>query len=560
MKSLTKVLFVSLVVLFVASCNDKKVDPPLDEDTSLVVAYCSNEVAGFLGTSATGTATFSAAIQLPDTMLLNRGKKIVAIRVGINVPAGTSAEVFISESLSGTPLVTQQFVTKGTVWEYAKLNTPFTIPKGKELYIGYNVVGSGSVIGYNVGNAKNAKADFVAVNGNWSNLAGNSIVTKGHSLVQAFVIGNDYKDYPQYDIELSDVKYDEYLETGSDNIIKGVVTNYGVHKVAAGIKVTYSDGTNTQSVTIEQPFMNGQAAPFELLITPSTAVDVTFTITAEPVNVINNGNSNKLEGSQIFYGSSFPRTLLFEEFTTAVCVNCPAGATTVHNAMAGNEDRIAFIAQHVGYYEDTYTIAASRSLMPFYNKGGSTYAPAMMVDRRIMPEIEENTPVFFPSSSYVNVTETNKWLQIPAFVSVNLNSTYDPATRELSVDVSGEFLWAYPNAKLNVWLTQDNIVGWQSGGGNNYVHNGVARAVLSSGNWGDVIPNIVGTYSKSYTYTIPDSIMGIATSGGQTQANIPCLPENMKVVAFVADAVGTPNSSNIKKFEVRNAAFKKIIE
>jgi hypothetical protein len=564
MKNLTKILFVSLMVFFVASCKHGG-EPQLDESTSLLVAYCTNEIQSFVG-SAQGQNTFSAAIQLPDTMLLNRGKKIVAIRVGIDVPVGTSAEVFISEDLEGTPLVVQQFVTKGNGWDYVKLNTPFTIPTNKELYIGYNVKASGFVIGYNTGKTKDTKTDWIAMNGSWTHLS-SSIVSKGRSLVQAFVTGNDYKDYPQYDIELSDVQYEEYLGLGSENIIRGIVTNYGVSRIATGIKVTYSDGTITQSVIVEQPFMNGENAKFVLpSIAPSAEKDVNFTVTAEPVNAINNGNSNTFEGNQVFYGTFLERTLLFEEFTTAVCVNCPLGATVIHNAMDGNEEKIAFIAQHVGYYEDTYTIAASRNLQWFYNDGGSTYAPAFMVDRRVMPDIEANTPVILPQNSTVNVAAVNKWLQIPAFVSVNLSTTYNPTTRELAVTVSGEFLQNYPNARLNVWLTQDNIVGYQSVGGNDYVHNNVARAVLSSSAWGDAIPNTAGTtYSKSYTYTIPDNIMGIATSGGQTNQNIPCVPENMKVVAFVADVVGTPPSSssvtnNIKKFEVRNAAFKKIIE
>ena len=547
MKSLTKTLFFAAAIFAFAAC-----DPPIqpvDESITKKIGFCSNEleVVG-LGTQN----KYAAASLFPDTMLVH-GKEIIAVRVGFYASSVSSAEIFITEDLEGEPLYTQSFQPIGFGWEYVKLNTPFKIgTHNNKLMIGYTVRGSNVVIGYNIGKTRNQNADYFWYKGTgtkekWQHLSSTNYISRSYVCVQAFVAGGDYSNEKQYDLQIRDVEFEDYLKLGSENIIKGLVTNNGVKTLKEGFSVTYTDGTATQSVVIDKSLSNGETAEFTLPdITYSTKKDVSFTLTATPENVTNSGQNNTFTGSQMFYGDFFPRTILFEQFTGDQCGYCPSGSTAMHKSIVGNESKVAIVAHHVGYNEDKFTITGSRPMTWFYN-ANTTYAPAMMIDRRIIPQIDTKTPVFGPIEN-AKTALTNSQLATPAFVSVNLDVQYDEETRLLEVNVDGEFLVSYPNARLNVFLVQDSIIASQAGGGNEYSHMHAIRRFLSAASWGDAIPNTEGaTYSKTYTYTIPPLI-----------STINCVPKNMYVVAFVADYINT-SAANIGKSEVRNTAFKKII-
>jgi hypothetical protein len=555
-------LFIAVTVI-VAACKTPvpAPTPTPTEDASLKIGWVGNEAGSYVGNGTTSPTKFSAAIQVPDSMIVDKGTEIIAVRMMIDAPNTTSAEIFIAESLRGEPLYTQNFNLKHLGWEYVKLNTPFKISsRNDNLVIGYNINATGYPVGYAGLKKKSDMADNVAINNNWQHLTSSLGAFVGVS-IQAFVAGGDYSAQKQYDLQISNVKFEPYLPLGAENKIKGLVTNYGVKTIKDGFSVAYTDNKgDTQNVAVNLPLANGETAEFELPnITASAYSEVEFTLTATPKNASNSTSNNTFKGEQMFYGSNYvERTLLFEEFTSQYCNACPYGAEDIHAMTAGKESRVAVVAHHVGYKDDNFTLSDCSPFEWFYNDGGVVYAPAMMCDRRI---IDGNTsmnrgnpsPVFSPNAS---TTFTTRQLQVPAFVSVNLSTNYTAATRELTVDVSGEFVYDYPNAKLNVFLVQDGIKARQasynsSGAGitiNDYVHNNVMRAFISTASWGDDIPNTAGaTYSKQYSYTIPANIQGFT-----------CVPENMRVVAFVADRKS--GSSNIDKNEVRNAAFKKIIE
>ena len=268
------------------------------------------------------------------------------------------------------------------------------------------------------------------------------------------------------------------------------------------------------------------------------------------------------------------RMLLLEKFTGDECIYCPWGAEDIAAGIQGNEDRVILVAHHVGYNEDRFTIIESRPLKFFYGSG-STYAPAAMLDRTV---IRGSVPVM--DTEYVTKSRVKAQLDKPSYVTIDLKTTYDASTKELKVDVAGELREAYPNAKLNVYIIQDNIIARQAAyvdeagklvtledaqSGNytgeptaqfyqNYNHRNTLRAVLTETEWGDQIgAETTARYSKSYTYTIPSAIKGVKNISIPTDVN------NMYVVAFVADYIDN-TAANRKNSEVHNAAIKKILE
>lgn len=202
------------------------------------------------------------------------------------------------------------------------------------------------------------------------------------------------------------------------------------------------------------------------------------------------------------------RTTVLEHFTTAQCGNCPAGHQRLEAAINGREDRVVWIAHHVGYGTDVMTIEDSKQMLAFYNDGGSTYAPASMLDRdHDNATAEDPGPVFFPGSD-VSTVLTNA-LASPAFVTVNITDvSYDAQSRELSLTVSGSFVgdMTFDSPRVSVYIMQDHIRASQSGASGIYDHNHVIRACITDV-WGDasaITSTTAGsTFSKTYTYTLP---------------------------------------------------------
>lgn len=203
--------------------------------------------------------------------------------------------------------------------------------------------------------------------------------------------------------------------------------------------------------------------------------------------------------------------VVLEHFTTGRCPNCPAAHNYLEQLYSTRHDNVIWIAHHVGYYTDNMTITESNQMLRFFNDGGSTYAPAIMLDRNQDYATEEDPgPVFFPSSDYT-AQSFDKAMSDPALVSVNISDVnYNPQSRELSLKVSGSFALdltsAFDSPRLTVYLMQDSIVANQSGASASYIHNHVIRACVTDV-WGDAtaITNTTAgaTYEKTFTYTLP---------------------------------------------------------
>lgn len=206
------------------------------------------------------------------------------------------------------------------------------------------------------------------------------------------------------------------------------------------------------------------------------------------------------------------RVALLEHFTTARCPNCPPAHETLEEAVAPIEENVAWVAHHVGYYTDNMTISESNEMMVFYNDNGSTYAPAVMIDRNNeFATSDDPGPIFFPSAGYVDQQLENAAFT-PANVSVNISDiNYNEMTRELSVKVSGTFYsdLTFGSARVSLYVTQDSIMGSQSGAQGTYRHDHVIRACISDV-WGEqnvITASTAGsTFEKTFTYQLPYNI------------------------------------------------------
>lgn len=275
--------------------------------------------------------------------------------------------------------------------------------------------------------------------------------------------------------------------------------------VAAGSAATYT--ATSDETTVFAWYLDG-------VVQSTTGSTFTTNITAGThiIKVSTTNSAGTSVDSVATYGYSSsettPRMTLFEHFTTAVCPNCPGAHTRLENIMGGIESQVAWVAHHVGYYTDNYTLPADETgIMGFYT-GTSTFAPAMLLDRD-----PDNVPGEYngivggvTTNTTTLLSQFNNAISKHAFVTVGLqNVTYNANSRQVSFDVNGTFIAPITgDVRLTVYITEDSLISTQSGASGNYRHDHVLRGVITD-YWGDALASTGAndTYSKHYTYTLP---------------------------------------------------------
>ncbi|MBR3951746.1 MAG: Omp28-related outer membrane protein [Bacteroidaceae bacterium] len=218
------------------------------------------------------------------------------------------------------------------------------------------------------------------------------------------------------------------------------------------------------------------------------------------------------------------KNVLVEEFTGIHCGYCPQAHKIVAELLKAQPEKVYAIAVHAGHYsvphsdEPDFRTSEGTEINNYFGISGY---PAGMVNRQ-----RYDDRIIINRTSWATVASIEA--QIVAPVNLWMKSSFDESTRTLTVDVEGYYT-ADTNADfnlLNVVVTENNIMGPQSGGGlgSEYMHQHMARAYLTS-TWGDTITTCKkgDFFSKQYTYAVPESIKEVAVN-----------PAELEVVAYIA--------------------------
>lgn len=238
---------------------------------------------------------------------------------------------------------------------------------------------------------------------------------------------------------------------------------------------------------------------------------------------------------------TFTRKVLLEQFTTAQCGYCLAGAERIGTAISGNNN-VIWIRLHAGFGTDDLTNDIATGMTRYY--GGGTFAPAMMIDRTRFNGNDPG-PVFgvgdvsdirYAVTSAKSV-ETYCKVQTPEL-------SYDPSSRHLSGSVNGRFgdrVYG-PSTKIQLFIIEDSILMAQSDyipapHTVNYWHMGAVRDVVTP-LWGDelsVNEDDNNSFTYQVDYTLPDNFVY----------------KNCRLVAIVYNY----NPNDINDCQVHNAAI-----
>lgn len=235
---------------------------------------------------------------------------------------------------------------------------------------------------------------------------------------------------------------------------------------------------------------------------------------------------------------SSARRVLIEEFTGVRCVNCPQGTDEILNLQGLYGENVLAVAIHAGFFAQKYP----DSKFDFKTEKGQQIEswlgapigyPSAVINRRKFVG-EQNFQL--PRQSWAGHI-ANELKKDPA-VSINIETTFDPFSRNLSVKV---FVVAEENisgeSRITIMLTEDNIIDPQanvaesSGRTTAYNHKHVLRDILTSFDGNTLSQRMIAgdIIERNFNYIIPGDESGWWKTG------------DMHVLAFVtAVSAGGP--------------------
>lgn len=522
--------------------------------SGLNIGYCNGIVktSGTTGFSSTEKDTWiSGAIYIPQEQLkVYAGNRIDSINAGLASALNIdSLRVWIRTSLDGTDLAAGALSKTGDNklvkgWNRVGLEQPYDITTdGSGLYVGYSFHQKSSSVGLSVVALPQENGLFVKLgtDAEWTDRSNEGVLA-----IEALVYGDHL---PKYNLVLKSLSVQPVYVMD-----KGTLTFSATLRNIATATITGFDAKCTidgavYTAHIDETIAYNEEKTVSFTIRPENIVSnepAKRTVTVEITNLAEgddeNPDDNVMSAEFEIVEHDFTRNVLIEEFTTELCPNCPRVAGQLADVLADENYNgiVNVICHHSGYYTDWLTIPAANDYLWLYNMGGSTFAPALLVDRvtrTYLSNQNEKSPIYMPSSAddIRRVVDT-RMLDV-AFVSLDINAEMDSANAsKVTVTVTGERIkenFTTNPPRICVTLFENNITPRsQAGATTGFTHQHVERAVNST--WGDVIE----WDGNSYSYTCE-----LALRADYNR-------ENLGILAYVWDY----NSSDASLCEVANSA------
>lgn len=487
------------------------------------------------------------------------GCKITSISFCPFITSQTTAKIVISTEIGGTPLYTQTVTgVKSHEWSNVTLDTPFEIPAGQSMYIGYSIdCAQGDYpLGYYYTSAPGMATtidpilDYIACNNNKGNFTTGLLDTQTYTarrqtanwMLYATIEGN----IPTKGISLDKLSLSkgEYCHPSDSQVLTTTITNVGTETLTTFNLTLELDGVKkidgSQSITIA-PFWEKQ---FHINL-PAMGVGLhTISITVDNPDGLENSftGDHTLKKEYLVYADSVQKTVLIEHFTTARCKNCVAGEENIKNYIEKSlaKDNYIQVNHHAGYTYDAMTTDEDKAYEWFYGeeKGGSKWAPANMVERRDFTAYgakgyggKATTGPVHGTSGAKTDSLINVAYRTPGFITLDVKPTLKSDSL-LTVKVKGASLYDLPAAsrkRLNVFIIEDGVAYPQASDDTiitDYLHNNVFRKAFT-GTWGEA--NIITDKALDRTYT--------CTLDPAWNA------ENLRIVAFVSDYDSLDNTN-----------------
>lgn len=212
-------------------------------------------------------------------------------------------------------------------------------------------------------------------------------------------------------------------------------------------------------------------------------------------------------------------TVLVEEFSGQLCVNCPKGAAELEKLEEQYGDNLAVITYHGGIYG--INPGEYDGILGLGTEYGALMATAYGINGKPCILINQKTT---NNTVLTWASDIAAAFKIVSDVSLTGEAIYDETSATIQIQVTATCNSVF-EGDLQVILTESGIVAPQlmpdNTSNNNYVHNNVFRATVNNDTGEPFAVSVADLDGVSRSYTVPV----------QSDWN----PANMRVVAYVSD-------------------------
>jgi hypothetical protein len=218
----------------------------------------------------------------------------------------------------------------------------------------------------------------------------------------------------------------------------------------------------------------------------------------------------------------FPRKFLLEHFTSANCNQCPMGMKYIASFLDKQTTPYIWVSYHAVYGTDEYTIPEGNAIA--MNYFGMNSVPSVVFNRT-----KQDGLMVIGAWNIENLEVKDDTV---AEASVVIEHTFDAATRQLDVTVSGQVANTDRTAYLLSILIKENglvakqedaYCSWKSVKWKEYMHPRVVRDLVTA-TLGDTVKVENQAYSYSTSYILDEE----------------WLPENCCIVAYITPLEKSP--------------------
>ena len=510
------------------------------------LGYCVDRTGGGLIAQTDQPAEYHAAIRLPNRIMSKYvGGKITTIDFAITEKVGNMMTVFITRELSKTPIVSQQVYDFQAGWNSIKLNKPYTVKEGDDLYVGYifyttNQSINAKVITFEFDKGQTPGVNFYGDNGRWYDLQ----PTVEYDLsIRAYV---EADNLPHQDVQVTNLQAADIIGQNVPTSAEFKVWNFGLDTVEnLDIEVS-ANGEVFNKQHLEGVFVEHNA---ELLVRVD---DISFpeegnnNLEVKVTKVNGHDDSDMRDNTadkNVFAAKegAIParRHVLFEQFSSEEDQN-KAAADVLYAPIADDAEKAIWIQHHI---DDRFTLDKANDYARFFDNNRIFY-PAVLVDRNIFSGMEEKGPAYFVGYAETAESMVKSSLSIPSYIAPKVALSYNRETRKLHIEATGEAsvkeMPYQQDLRLTVYVVEDGIEANAPTAQEAYTHNGVVRAIVGESCWGEPIDVSSYNFSKTYDVDVDESWNA----------------DNLRVVAVVSNYNATDNT----QLQVYNSAQQTVAE
>ena len=493
-----------------------------------------------------------------------KGHKIVGLRTSFASRQYSNLYLYVTKNMTGAPLSRQALSGTNSTSALATFTATDAVElDGEAFYVGMTFTCSDAskkdLIYFDAASDFAQDSLFWAVGDNgWQDVTHQGI---GAPVLQMLLEGDvSMTDVIVKSAAAQDASGANFLQAGEPINVTAEIHNFGTTTITGYDIICQVGDEETRFGYTDVSIAPNQSATVSIdnYVTQNGG-DLPLQVRVE--NLSNSGSiteadlsDNEAASSAYVYPLSCDKKVLLEIYTGAYCVNCPTGHTYLEQVMSGNEDKFVLANHHSYVSSNTVDIYSIYESILFSYWLGATSFPSASYNRMAVSATDDCV-AYAATDIAADRAGVAASLKTEPYVSIALSNTYHTNTLSgtltatihtynLPAQTSGHY-------RINAWIAQDSIVGYQNGGSNNYMHMEVLRKFLTD-TYGDEIALTKGEDTEvTFDYEIPAE--GFESTGLTYYTGTKyCIANDFSNMHFIV-SVGEVSDSNVN-VPIYNAA------